>query len=54
MTEHEQLKRLRILRRDAYRCGHRDERSILCGAKASDVDVLFKHAVCDEHAQPAG
>ena len=50
MTEYDQAKRLRVLRAGGYRCGFRDERSILCGAKAADVDVLYRYPVCAEHA----
>lgn len=48
------LERIRILRRDAYRCGYRVKREAPCGAPASligsrpaDDDIV---ALCGHHA----
>lgn len=49
MTEYDQARRLRVLRTSAYRCGHRDQRGILCGARAAQVDALYRYALCAEH-----
>lgn len=49
VTEYDQARRLRVLRTGGYRCGHRDQRGILCGAKASRVDVLYRYPLCAEH-----
>ncbi len=41
-------RRLRVLRRDSYRCQQRDARGMKCGAQASDVDHI-EHG--DNHAE---
>lgn len=43
-------KRLRLIRAAAYRCQHRDERGILCGFPACDLDDLDR-VVCREHGR---
>lgn len=39
-------RRLRVLRAGAYRCGVRDQRGVLCGAPACQVDGLFRYPIC--------
>jgi hypothetical protein len=50
VTEYDQARRLRVLRAAGYRCGHRDQRGILCGVRAAAVDALYRYPVCAEHA----
>lgn len=51
-------RRIRVLRRDGYRCQHRDEVGILCGAWANQVDHVERgddhdeanlQALCRDH-----
>lgn len=41
-------RRMRVLRRDAYRCQARDSTGALCGARGSDVDHVIRGDDHDE------
>lgn len=46
MSDYDAARRIRILRAGAYKCGVRDQRGVLCGAPACQVDELYRYPIC--------
>lgn len=44
--DHDATRRMRVLRAGGYRCGVRDQRGVLCGAPACQVDDLYRYPIC--------